>query len=222
MSTKHTPEPWIALEQNNGFNKIRMVTNLEGKRIADCGMSYTISQEVKDANLKRIVACVNAAKNVPDDQLKHYYALLNDGVTTNVKLRERNEKLVSVIKDFEEALRLVLDGHVDNATSPLARLNQTLKELKATEMETSLFDNSVKFMLSMEENQERELANKELSIAAPAAQEVRDNLKKKHKYYLGSSDGNGNMVDVHDTPQPDSDKFIFIATNNDQPFNLES
>lgn len=239
MATKHTPEPWLVLPENHPNCIYNLITNNLGIKIADCGVSYTLSQEVKKANLNRIVACVNAAAGIPTEHLPEYFKLLDDGVTVNVKLRERNAKLVAVIKDVEETIRLLLNGQVDNATTPMDRVNQSLKELKA-----------------MDENQELEIAKKELSDAAATAQEIRDNIKKKHKYYLGATDGNGDMVDFHDTPQPTSDNeyrinledlsaaaatakdirstalknyatvhptkdIIYLPATNDQPFHLE-
>ena len=70
MSTKHTPEPWIAV----------------GERVAGDGIIIASCGHGNAANAARIVDCVNAFEGIDDPQ---------GYIDTTRKLREKLERLIA-------------------------------------------------------------------------------------------------------------------------------
>ena len=68
--SKHTPEPWFYHRQ--GFSTVYIEARIGGgmlQEIAACGPCQD-GTEQQDENARRIVACVNACRGLPTDELE--------------------------------------------------------------------------------------------------------------------------------------------------------
>ena len=68
--SKHTPEPWFYHRQ--GFSTVYIEARIRGgmlQEIAACGPCQD-GTEQQDENARRIVACVNACRGLPTDELE--------------------------------------------------------------------------------------------------------------------------------------------------------
>lgn len=71
MSDKHTPEPWV-LDERQELSTNFYSDDATGSIIGGCP-SYQLaprSLEERQANARRIVACVNACRGLPTDELE--------------------------------------------------------------------------------------------------------------------------------------------------------
>ncbi len=98
MSGQHTPGPWRA---GNGTvladsEKGLTVSGAFGKEAFDYYGGYLIGESISRANAERIVACVNACRDLDDE------ALADDAV---VKTREDRNNLLESLKLAKDQLR---------------------------------------------------------------------------------------------------------------------
>ena len=66
--SKHTPEPWVAtdraIKRDNGFGYGEIIANVPGGNTS--GPFFVQSNEECEANVSRIVSCVNACTGMED------------------------------------------------------------------------------------------------------------------------------------------------------------
>lgn len=90
--SKHTPEPWIAIDRaiklNNGFGYGETVANVPGGNTS--GPFFVQSDEECEANARRIVSCVNAC------------AGMEDPAAEITELKRQRDELFAVISTIAE------------------------------------------------------------------------------------------------------------------------
>lgn len=109
MSTNHTPEPWsFSIEEvfdNDGVPE-SVIRGIDGRACVAVAIDFGPNNPgMREANARRIVACVNACAGVDTELLEAYSAPFS-------KLRdERDELLAACQTTLEENLHLA-DGDV--------------------------------------------------------------------------------------------------------------
>lgn len=107
--SKHTPEPWKVQHPHAGQR---------GWEIADSSGLNQVSQDVTEANARRIVACVNACRGLPTDELEQKGLVAAVGTQLLDVERQRDELLAAL----EEARRAIGEHLAPNdcyATGPM-------------------------------------------------------------------------------------------------------
>lgn len=95
MTQKHTPEPWsLSLAQNAAgvitggpVRELHNGTSVQGQ-IASACLQEWISSGERDANTRRIVACVNALAGIGDDNALFFHGNRVRSVISSMKLKE--------------------------------------------------------------------------------------------------------------------------------------
>lgn len=91
---KHTSEPW-RVSVVSGTNE---VVAGRGFHIAFCKANASKFKDEQAANARRIVACVNACKDIPTDDLERF-GLTALNVTAN-KIAEQRDQLLALVKRY--------------------------------------------------------------------------------------------------------------------------
>ncbi|ELI6443089.1 hypothetical protein RRM56_000697 [Aeromonas salmonicida subsp. salmonicida] len=119
MTIKHTPEPWylppgdlIFVSKVGGKGYVAKMMPLDAPRDRK-GLPTDISDEMC-ANARRIVACVNALRGVPTEELERHHLAHAGEVRFRIEMtRQRDEllaKLSEIYDCFEGAL---IEGWLD-------------------------------------------------------------------------------------------------------------
>lgn len=116
MTTQHTPEPWsFSIEEvfdNDGVPE-SVIRGIDGRACVAVAIDFGPNNPgMREANARRIVACVNACAGIRTEALEHRVHLLKaeDDSIANIK-QQRDELLAACKTTLEENLHLA-DGDV--------------------------------------------------------------------------------------------------------------
>jgi hypothetical protein len=90
---KHTAEPWKVQKPHAGNR---------GFEIADSSGLNQVCQDVNEANARRIVACVNACRGLPTDELEQRGLVQAVGAEL-IELTNQRDQLLAALKNLDEA-----------------------------------------------------------------------------------------------------------------------
>lgn len=129
---KHTPEPWV-IDSRVGFGDRFYSDDETGSIIGECPEYRFAPRPAKErfANVRRLVACVNACRGLPTDELEQKGLVAAVG-TQLLDLEKQRDELLDVQKDHHRLVReldVLLNG-VDGA-APQASLCDLVAQLKA-------------------------------------------------------------------------------------------
>ena len=111
----HTAEPWAFIEQADA-DEYCLVTADKMNWVLALRINGELMPEVQRANAKRIVACVNACKNVTNEQLAYGDHLVDSLAKWGVdKTRQRNEHLAAYKELLAHAEQLIEFEYAGNA-----------------------------------------------------------------------------------------------------------
>lgn len=130
--SKHTPEPW-----SYGFPKVNGVDVREAKCMVSAGGWHVASvshggiypdepfgSQTREANARRIVACVNACRGLPTDDLEKMQ--LGGVLNATAELLAQREQLQSKYKAAMDALQVARDGTEWCSSEELDRIDALL------------------------------------------------------------------------------------------------
>lgn len=99
----HTKEPWRF--SHNSWETSSIYGGEVGCLVAECSISADITGEtqsqyepIKEANARRIVACVNACAGIPDDMILHVIAFGMEGHSKATEYQQQRDKLLEALK----------------------------------------------------------------------------------------------------------------------------
>lgn len=94
MTTQHTPEPWRVAEESfdNGGIQESVIRGLDGRAAIAVTLEFGPNNPgMREANARRIVACVNACAGIRTEALEHRTHMLkaeDDSIATNQQQRD--------------------------------------------------------------------------------------------------------------------------------------
>ena len=112
--SKHTPEPWVIW---NGGDGIMMYGAREPKRggVALMCCNELVSGRTAIANARRIVACVNACRGLPTDELEQKGLVAAVG-TQLLDVERQRDELLAALKEIAGC-----DPHHQSSAGTIAR-----------------------------------------------------------------------------------------------------
>ena len=104
MTVKHTPEPWV-IDSRVGFGDRFYSDDETGSIIGECPEYRFAPRPAQErfANVRRIVACVNACRGLPTDELEQKGLVAAVGTQLLEADQQRDELLEALESLFHEA-----------------------------------------------------------------------------------------------------------------------
>jgi hypothetical protein len=123
--TEHTKEPWVNHQEDN------IITDTKGTRCLAQARGSHISIDERNANARRIVACINACAGIPTGMLEAGDAEI---LAYSISLMKQRDELINRASSVLEGLEDGLDSFGDDGAMPtrIEKLRAILEEIEAT------------------------------------------------------------------------------------------
>lgn len=132
----HSPAPWVLIDGDR-FQKEKVITTeerLNGGMVPICEMDVDYLGQHGDeqkANVRRIVACVNACEGIPTDYLEspddNAMQIAKRGYAEIVALRQQRDELLAALKDIVTSV-----NHDPRFVPDVTRAAELITRIEAT------------------------------------------------------------------------------------------